>query len=69
MISSVQNCARRVRVATNLLELLVVLGLRGVVHAAGVPLGVPSAPQVHEVGPEEDHLTVTRVFRYQQILI
>ena len=39
---------------TNLLELLVVLCLRGVVHAAGVPLAVPGAPQVHEVRPEED---------------
>ena len=40
---------------TNLLELLVVLCLCGVVHAAGVPLGVPRAPQVHEVRPENDH--------------
>ena len=43
---------------TNLLELLVVLCLGRVVHAAGVPLGVPRAPQVHEVRPEEHQLLV-----------
>ena len=43
----------RPSIATNLLELLVVLCLRGVVHAAGVPLGVPRAPQVQEVRPDD----------------
>ena len=63
MMTIIQNCAIRVQFflaykRTDLLELLVVLCLGRVVHAAGVPLGVPRAPQVHEVRPEEHQLLV-----------